>query len=272
MFLACFSSRLLFLWPEDITCASRGKASPVRRQICGDREHLQRLIPRPGACCHLTVSHCFDLTFAFCPLSSKSSPQLCCCRFKLCIRKDMQSLQMIADKEYYSKARMKPLASQYIYVFELSFLCSRPDFGFCKKCDAALLPKENTEPDEFPAARPGAAFGVVGPAQICSVMGRRIDMITYPYRLAAPPGSTATQLNPLSTRAELKHSSSPRSILSKQGGFVSHEGRCIPLRPCQRKHYYCLPMPLEKKKRKYIQYAYYSNTSRQCLELLCMIA
>lgn len=141
MFLACFSSRLLFLWPEDITCASRGKASPVRRQICGDREHLQRLIPRPGACCHLTVSHCFDLTFAFCHLSSKSSPQLCCCRFKLCIRKDMQSLQMIADKEYYSKARMKPLASQYIYVFELSFLCSRPDFGFCKKCDAALLPK-----------------------------------------------------------------------------------------------------------------------------------
>lgn len=184
-------------------------------------------------------------------LSSKSSPQLCCCRFKLCIRKDMQSLQMIADKEYYSKARMKPLASQYIYVFELSFLCSRPDFGFCKKCDAALLPKENTEPDEFPAARPGAAFGVVGPAQICGVMGRRIDMITYPYRLAAPPGSTATQLNPLSTRAELKHSSSPRSILSKQGGFVSHEGRCIPLRPCQRKHYYCLPMPLEKKKKIY---------------------
>lgn len=116
MFLACFSSRLLFLWPEDITCASRGKASPVRRQICGDREHLQRLIPQPGACCHLTVSHCFDLTFAFCHLSSKSSPQLCCCRFKLCIRKDMQSLQMIADKEYYSKARMKPLASQYIYM------------------------------------------------------------------------------------------------------------------------------------------------------------
>lgn len=73
-------------------------------------------------------------------------------------------------------------------------------------------------------------------------------MITYPYRLAAPPGSTATQLNPLSTRAELKHSSSPRSILSKQGGFVSHEGRRIPLCPCQRKHYYCLPMPWKKKK------------------------
>lgn len=72
------------------------------------------------------------------------------------------------------------------------------------------------------------------------------------HQLPAPPGSATTQLNPFATRAELKHLF-PCSLnpLSKQGGFVSHEGCCIPLSPCQQNHYYCLPMPQEKKEKEY---------------------
>lgn len=44
--------------------------------------------------------------------------------------------------------------------------------------ESAMLPRENSEPDELTVAMPGACFGVTGAAQILGTTGGGIDMIT----------------------------------------------------------------------------------------------
>lgn len=111
--------------------ASGGKVSPAQRQISGDREHLGRRIPQPGACCHLRASPCSELTFLFYHPSSDSSPPLCRCRRKLVYRKKTWGSRCDGrDGKLIPEHKQNPWPHS-IYAFELSFFCSRPDSGCC---------------------------------------------------------------------------------------------------------------------------------------------
>lgn len=73
--------------------ASGGKISPAQRQIGGDREQLEGRKSQPGACCHLSVSSCSEVTFL---LYRLSSPRLCHCCPKLMYRRKHGDLDVIA--------------------------------------------------------------------------------------------------------------------------------------------------------------------------------
>lgn len=140
------------LWRQGIS----GAETDLRRQIFGDGEHLGRRIPRPGACCHLRVSPCSELTFLFYRLlvrlvapAPPPSPQTCVYGNDARWR-GMEGL-FPSTNGICSLAVHTPLNCP-------SSAVSQTWDAAESVCDAASLPRENSEPDELPVARPGASL------------------------------------------------------------------------------------------------------------------
>lgn len=222
--------------------ASGGKVSPAQRQICGDREHLGRQIPWLDTFCHLTVSLYSKLTFLFYCFSPNSSPTLCC--HKLCTGKHGPVNVMMGKESVFPSTNRTCSSTLYTVCLWIVLLLQSARLlrveGVMQPCNQGRMMSPVSSP------RLGQVLRVESQGQHRSAVPWE-GGLTW-YQLPAQPGSTTTQLNPSATRAELKHLF-PSSLnpLSKQGGFVSHEGCCIPLSPCQQNRYYCLPMPQEKK-------------------------
>lgn len=142
MFPVCVFLTLMLPKPEDMAFSSGGNVSPAQRQICGDREHLGRRIPLPGACCHLRVSPCSELTFLFHRLPSDSSPPLRRCRCKLVYKKKKHrgSRCDSRGRKLFSRAQTEPVTLTAYTSF------SRPSLFAVSQADSGILQESAMQP------------------------------------------------------------------------------------------------------------------------------
>lgn len=244
--------------------ASGGKVSPAQRQICGDREHLGRQIPWLDAFCHLTVSPYSKLTFLFYCLSSNSSPMLCC--HKLCTGKH-GALNVIMGKESLFPSTNRTCSSTlYTVCLWIVLLLQSSKLllveGVMQPCIQGRMMSLVSSP------RPTRCFlWSHGASTDLQYHGREDWRDTNSLRHpAARPHSLI-----LSPQGQSWNTCSPpRSILCQNKGVLSAIRGVASLSvPASRITITACQCPRKKKN---THYAYYSNTSRQCLELLGMIA